>query len=204
MTSTCGGLVLFCHSFALCATPNRCCSSTTAMPSRANLTLSSITACVPTRMSIFPAARSSRMEFLFFRSTFHHFEPLFYHSGLILDYFLCFDKYNPSFFLKLFFFFSFDRLPGAQKKRHAGNLHRTFLSQLAIFFSFYLVYFLSCLLSILFSFWLVYFLSRLLSDYFTCCLLYFLFFTSQVFTRSGFHLLVPVPRRSSFSAAQAL
>ena len=56
ITSTWGGVALFCHSLARCATPKRCCSSMTTSPRRANCTLSSITACVPTRMWTSPAA----------------------------------------------------------------------------------------------------------------------------------------------------
>ncbi len=62
MTRICGGLVLFAHSFALCATPKRCCSSMTASPSRENCTVSSMTACVPTSMSISPAISDWRIS----------------------------------------------------------------------------------------------------------------------------------------------
>ena len=47
---------VFCHSFARCATPNLCCSSITASPSRLKITVSSITACVPTTICRVPFA----------------------------------------------------------------------------------------------------------------------------------------------------
>ena len=59
ITSTWGGFWLLLHSLALCATPKRCCSSTTTSPSLLNCTVSSITACVPTRMSTLPLASPS-------------------------------------------------------------------------------------------------------------------------------------------------
>ena len=43
-----------------CSTPNRCCSSTTTMPSRLNSTASCNSACVPMTMPASPAATSSR------------------------------------------------------------------------------------------------------------------------------------------------
>ena len=50
ITSTCGGILAFSHSFARWATPKRCCSSTITNPRFLNCTTSSITACVPTTM----------------------------------------------------------------------------------------------------------------------------------------------------------
>ena len=59
MTSTCGDSPLR-KSRARCATPKRCCSSTTTRPSRRNFTGFSIRACVPTSRSSSPEARASR------------------------------------------------------------------------------------------------------------------------------------------------
>ena len=53
MTRTCGDSPLR-KSRARCATPKRCCSSTTTRPSRRNCTGDSTSACVPTRTSMPP------------------------------------------------------------------------------------------------------------------------------------------------------
>ena len=59
ITSTWGGCWFFAHNLALCATPKRCCSSTTARPRLLNCTVSSMTAWVPTKMFMLPLARPS-------------------------------------------------------------------------------------------------------------------------------------------------
>ena len=69
ITKTWGGCALFPHILALWATPKRCCSSTTATPNRANWTLSSITACVPTRIWTSPFSSRVRMSSRFFPFT---------------------------------------------------------------------------------------------------------------------------------------
>ena len=58
MTSTCGGAphAALRHSFDLCSTPKRCCSSIIASPRFRNTTLSSIRACVPTIIPMLPSS----------------------------------------------------------------------------------------------------------------------------------------------------
>ena len=59
MMSTCGDGSPLRKRRERCATPNRCCSSTTTRPRRRNFTGDSTRACVPIRASIEPAARAA-------------------------------------------------------------------------------------------------------------------------------------------------
>ena len=52
-----------CLIFSLCATPNRCSSSTTSRPRSRNSTSFDSSRCVPTMMSTLPAARSASVSF---------------------------------------------------------------------------------------------------------------------------------------------
>ena len=65
MMRICGGILFFIQSFALCSTPKRCCSSMMARPRFLNLTLSSSTAWVPTKIWSVPFSSS---EWMIFRS----------------------------------------------------------------------------------------------------------------------------------------
>ena len=69
ITSTWGGLALLVHSLARWATPKRCCSSTITMPRRANCTVSSMTAWVPTNICSEPSSRWSSTSCRFFPLT---------------------------------------------------------------------------------------------------------------------------------------
>ena len=62
-------MVFFLYILALCATPKRCCSSITEIPKLLNTTVSSISACVPIRISISPNLSLSNIAARFFPLT---------------------------------------------------------------------------------------------------------------------------------------